>query len=149
MVRLITRSYVTNCGEVVTWVYSTLMGNGIVHNSYTNKLSLTTAKPKAKVDLYNLWNKAFRVLTEIFALKWPDQCLPMVQYAAEISDNIGKFSFATTYNYDIKFRLKKQMKPALKWNEIDNSLWTKCFSGSGRDGYLINISLQEEQENGP
>ena len=104
-------------------------------NSNTNKLSLTTAKPKAKVDSYNSWNKAFRVLTETVSLKWPDQCLPMVQYAAEISDHIGKFTFAATYNYDIKFRLKKQMKLALKLNEINNSLWTKCFSGSGRDGY--------------
>ena len=91
-------------------------------NSKTNKLSLITAKPKAKVDSYNSWNKAFKALMEIVALKWPDQCLPMVQYAAEISDNFGKLSFAATYNYDIKFRLKKQMKPALKWNEIDNSL---------------------------
>ena len=91
------------------------------------KLSLTTAKPKAKIDSYNSWNKAFRVLTEIVALKWLDQCLLMVQYAAEISGNIGKFTFAATYNYDIKFRLKKQMKLALKWNEVDNSLWTKCF----------------------
>ena len=92
--------------------------NFLVPNSNTNKLSLTMAKPKAKVNSYNSWNKAFRVLTEIVALKWPDQCLPMVHYAAEISDNIGKFSFAATYNYDIKFRLKKQMKLA---NEIDNS----------------------------
>ena len=110
-------------------------------NSNTNKLSLTTVKPKPKVDSYNLWNKAFRVLTEIVALKWPDQCLPMVQYAAEISDNIGKFTFAATYNYYIKFRFKKQMKPALNWNEIDNSLWTKCFSGSGRDGCHTSASL--------
>ena len=34
-------------------------------NSNTNKLSLTTAKPKVKVDSYNPWNKAFRVLMEI------------------------------------------------------------------------------------
>ena len=97
------------------------------YNSNTNKLSLTTVKPKAKVDSYNSWNKAFRVLMEIVALKWPDQCLPMVQYAAEISDNIGRFTFAATYNSDIKFRLKKQMKLALKWDDIDNSLWDKCF----------------------
>ena len=83
-------------------------------NSNTNKLSLTTVKPKVKVDSYNSWNKAFRVLTEIVTLKWPDQCLPMVQYAAEISDNIEKFTFVAIYNYDIKFRLKKQMKPAFK-----------------------------------
>ena len=109
-------------------------------NSNTNKLSLTTAKPKAKVDSYNSCNKAFRVLTEIVALKWPDQCLPIVQYVAEISDNRGRFTFAANYNYDIKFRLKKQMKPALKWNKIDNSLWTKCYSGSGRDGYHTGAS---------
>ena len=34
----------------------------------TNKLSLTTAKPEAKIESYNTWNKAFRVLTEIVAL---------------------------------------------------------------------------------
>ena len=82
-------------------------------NPNTNKLSLTMAKPKAKVDSYNSWNKAFRVLTEIVSLKWPDQCLPMVQYTAEISSNIGKFTFVATYNYDIWFRLKKQMRLAL------------------------------------
>ena len=68
------------------------------------------AKPKAKVDSYNSWNKAFRVLTEIVALKWLDQCLPMVQNAAEFSDNISKFTFVTAYNYDIKFTLKKQIR---------------------------------------
>ena len=33
-------------------------------NSNTNKLSLTTAKSKARVDSCNSWNKAFRVLTK-------------------------------------------------------------------------------------
>ena len=91
----------------------------------TNKLSLTTAKPKAKVDSYTSWNKAFRILIEIVALKWPDQCLPMVQCAAELCNNIEKFPFSVSYNYDVKFRLKKQSYPHLLWNEIDNRLWTK------------------------
>ena len=34
----------------------------------TNKLSLTTTKPKAKIASYNAQNKAFRVLTEIVSL---------------------------------------------------------------------------------
>ena len=72
-----------------------------------NKLSLTTAKPKAKVDSYNSWNKTFWVLTEIVALRDPSQCLPMVQYAAELNDNIGKFTFPVTYQYNMKFMLKK------------------------------------------
>ena len=62
-------------------------------NSNTNKFSLTTAKPNAKVDSYNSWNKTFKVLTETVTLKWPDQCLTMVQYTAEISNNIGKLMF--------------------------------------------------------
>ena len=98
-------------------------------NNNTNKLSLTTAKPKAKVDSYTSWNKAFRVLIEIVALKWPDQCLPMVQYATELCDNIGKFPFQVSYNYDVKFRLKKQSCPNLPWKEIDNRLWMKSFTG--------------------
>ena len=78
----------------------------------TNKLSLTTTKPKAKIESYNAWNKAFRVLTEIFALRDQSQCLPIVQYVAELNDNIGKFTFLVTYQYDIKFYLKKQIKPS-------------------------------------
>ena len=96
-------------------------------NNNTHKLSLTTTKPKAKLDSYTSLNKAFRVLIDIVALKWPDQCLPMVQYAAELCNNIGKFPFQVSYNYDVKF--KKQSYSNLPWNEIDNRLWNKCFTG--------------------
>ena len=102
--------------------------------------SLTKQSLRSKLILITLAIKLFRVLTEIVALKWPDQCLPMVQYVAQISDNIGRLTCTATFNYDIKFRLKKQMKQALKWNEIDNSLWTKYFFRSGRDGYHTSAS---------
>ena len=69
------------------------------------------------------------------ALQDPSQCLPMVQYAAELNDNIGKFTFPVTYQYDMKFRLKKQIKPSTLWNIIDNHLWAKCFSGSNRESF--------------
>ena len=104
----------------------------------TDKLSLTTAKPKAKIDSYNSSNKAFRVLTEIVTLRDPLPCLPIVQYAAELNDNIGKFTFPVTYQYDMKFRLKRQNKPQTPWNVIDNHLWSKCFSGAAKDIYHHN-----------
>ena len=104
----------------------------------TNKLSLTTAKPQAKIESYNTWNKAFRVLTEIVALCDPSHCLPMVQYAAKLNDNIGKFTFLVTYQYDMKFWLKKQIKPSIPWNVIDNHLWSKCLSGTAKDRYHPN-----------
>ena len=103
-----------------------------------NKLSLTTAKPKAKIESYNAWNKAFRVLREVVVLCDPSQCLPMVQYAAKLNDNIGKFTFLVTYQYDMKFWLKKQIKPSTPWNVIDNHLWSKCFSGTAKDNYHPN-----------
>ena len=99
----------------------------------TNKLSLTTTKPKAKIESYNAWNKAFRVLTEIVALRDPSQCLPMVHYVAELNDNIDKFTFLVTYQYDMKFHLKKQIKLSIQWNVINNHLWSKCFSGTAKD----------------
>ena len=98
-----------------------------------NRLSLTASKPRGKVDSYTAWNKVFRVYIEIVALKWPDKCLPIVQYSTDINDNDGKFPFGTTYNYNIKFRLRCQDNPALPWNEIDNMLWSKCFAGGARD----------------
>ena len=106
-----------------------------------NRLSLTASKPRGKVDSYAAWNKAFRVYIEIAALKWPDQCLPMVQYSADINDNAGKFPFRTTYNYDIKFRLRCQANPALLWNEIDNRLWSKCFAGGARDSNISSATF--------
>ena len=73
------------------------------------------------------------VLTEIVSLHDPAQCLPMVQYAAELNDNIGKLTFLLTCTYDIKFCLKKQIKPSTPWNVIENHLWSKCFSGVAKD----------------
>ena len=73
------------------------------------------------------------MLTKIVALCEPSQCLPMMQYAAQLNDNIGKFTFPVTYQYDEKFRLKKQIKPQTPWNVIDNHLWSKCFSGVAKD----------------
>ena len=106
-----------------------------------NRISLTASKPRGKVDSYTVWNKTFRVYIEIVTLKWPDQCLPMVQYSADINDNAGKFLFGTTYNYDIKFRLRCQANPALPWNEIDNRLWSKCFTGGARDSNFSSATF--------
>ena len=97
-----------------------------------NRLSLTASKP------YVAWNKAFRVYIELVVLKWPDQCLPMVQYIADINDNAGKFSFSTMYNYDIKFHLRRQADPSSPWNEIDNRLWSKCFAGGALESNFSN-----------
>ena len=108
----------------------------------TNKLSLTTAKPKAKIESYNAWNKAFRVLAEIVALRDPSQCLPMVQCAVELNDNIGKFTFLVTYQYDMKFCLKKQIKPSIPWNVIHNHLWSKCFARVAKESAFHQSTLQ-------
>ena len=106
-----------------------------------NRLNLTASKPRGKVASYTAWNKVFRVYIEIVTLKWPDQCLPMVQYNADINDNAGKFPFGTTYNYDIKFRLRCQTNPTLPWNEIDHRLWSKCFAGAARDSNFSNTTF--------
>ena len=114
-------------------------------NNNTNKLSLTTAKPKAKVDSYTSWNKAFRVLIEIVALKSPDQCLPIVKYAAELCNNIGKFPLQVSYNYDVKFRLKKQSCLCLPWNEIDNKTMDEMFHWCERRQPFWCFSIREER----
>ena len=103
------------------------------YSANPNRLSLTASKPKGKIDSYAAWNKAFRVYIELVALKWPGQCLPMVQCSTDINDNAGKFPFSTTYNYDIKFCLRRQADPLLPWNEIDNRLWSKCFARGTRE----------------
>ena len=109
-----------------------------------NRLSLTSSKPKGKIDFYAAWNKAFRVYIELVALKWPDQCLPMIQHSADINDDTGKFPFSTTYNYDnydIKFHLRRQADPSLPWNEIDNRLWSKCIAGGARENNFFSANF--------
>ena len=111
-------------------------------NSFNpNRLSLTASKPRGKTDSCAAWNKAFRVYIEIVAFKWPEQCLPMVQYSADINDNVGKFPFGITYNNDINFRLRHQVNPALPWNEIDNCLWSRCFAGGARDSNFTSANF--------
>ena len=56
----------------------------------------------------------------------------------KLNDNIVKFTFLVTYQYNMKFQLKKQIKPSTLWNVIDNHLWSKWFLGTAKDNYHPN-----------
>ena len=83
-------------------------------------ISFKPSNKHAQITNIATWNKAFRVLIELSALKWPHLCLPMVQYMHIINKESGKFPFAQIYSYDKCFRRQLAGDPTQPWNQINN-----------------------------
>ena len=69
-----------------------------------NKIPFRPTIKHQSINTFSAWNKAFRVLTELLAIKWPHLCLPLTQYSLLINEQAGKFSFAQVYGYNKRFR---------------------------------------------
>ena len=111
-----------------------------LHVINTNGL-LSFKKAKVnKVDGWALWNKAFRVFTEIYCLKYPAKCIDLVQYSGILNNLAGKFPFAQVYNYDKEFRQELEEEPQLQWNKIDQQIWAVTLHGI----HTINQGHQQQ-----
>ena len=60
----------------------------------SNKISFRPTTKHHSITTFAAWNRAFRVLTELLAIKWPQLCLQLVQYIHLINEQVGKFPFA-------------------------------------------------------
>ena len=69
----------------------------------TNKISFCPTTKHHSSNTFNAWNRASRVLTKLLAIKWPQLCLPLLQYAHLINEQAGKFPFTQVYAYDKRF----------------------------------------------
>ena len=67
------------------------------------KISFKAPNKYAQITSFNAWNKAFHMLIELIAVKWPTLCLPMIQYMHIIHEQAGKFPFTQVYSYDKQF----------------------------------------------
>ena len=94
-----------------------------------------------KVDGWATWNKAFRVFTEIYCLKYPAKCIDLVQYSGIINNLAGKFPFTQVYNYDKEFRQELEEDPLLPWNKIDQQIWSVMLHG------IHTISQTQQHQN--
>ena len=79
----------------------------------SNKISFRPTTKHHTINTFAAWNRAFRVLTELLAIKWPHLCLQLVQYAHLINEQVGKFPFSQVYAYDKRFRHQISMDPSL------------------------------------
>ena len=95
----------------------------------TNSITFKVSNKYVNITSFALWNKAFRILIELTACKWPHLCLPMVQYSHFINKQSGKFPFQQVYAYDKKFHHQMSTNPAILWNQIDNQLWSRELHG--------------------
>ena len=103
-------------------------------------LSFKKAKVN-KVDGWASWNKAFRVFTEIYSLKYPAKCIDLVQYSGILNNLAGKFPFSQVYNYDKEFRQELEEEPHLPWNKVHQQIWAITLHG------IHTISQSQQQLN--
>ena len=61
--------------------------------SPSNAVTLKPAKPKSKLDGWAAWNKAFRMFTEIYCMKYPDRSIKLLQYSGHLNNLARKFPF--------------------------------------------------------
>ena len=95
----------------------------------TNKISFHPTTKHQSINTFNAWNKAFRVLTKLLAIKWPQLCLPLLQYTHLINEQAGKFPFAQVYAYAKRFHRQLATHLSIPWNQIDNQLWSRELHG--------------------
>ena len=93
------------------------------------KVTLSTAPSSVKIETWALWNKAFRMFTEIYCLKYPNKCMELLQYSGLLNNLAGKFPFSQVYMYDKEFHLELQQLPSTPWNVINTQLWSQCLYG--------------------
>ena len=111
-----------------------------LHVTNTNgMLSFKKAKVN-KVDGWASWNKAFRVFTEIYCLKYPAKCIELVQYSGILNNLAGKFPFVQVYNYDKEFRQELEEDPQLQWNKINQQIWAVTLHGI----HTLNQNQQQQ-----
>ena len=95
----------------------------------TNNIMLKATNKHVNITSFALWNKAFQILIKLTACKWPQLCLPMVQYSHFINKQSGKFPFQQVYTYNKKFCHQMSTNPSFPWNQIDNQLWSRELHG--------------------
>ena len=91
--------------------------------SSNNAVALKPAKPKSKLDGWAAWNKAFRMFTEIYCMKYPDRSIKLFQYSGRLNNLAGKFPFDQVYAYNKEFRADLEWFPDKPWDQIDQQLW--------------------------
>ena len=101
----------------------------LIPDRSTNKIPIRLTTKHHNINTFSAWNKAFRVLTELLAFKWPNLCLPLVQYSHLINEQAGKFPFTQVYAYDKCFRHQVVADLLTPWNQIDNQLWSRELHG--------------------
>ena len=114
------------------WVYNYIDLQeqfNLLPDRQTNNITLRASNNHVNITSFALWNKAFRILTKLVACKWPQLCLPMLQYLHFINEQSGKIPFQQVYAYNKKFCHQLAPSPQILWNQIDNQLQSRELHG--------------------
>ena len=92
-------------------------------------LTLAQAKSSSKIDGWVTWNKALRIFTEIYCMKYPNKCMQLLQYSSILNNMSSRFPFDQVYRYDEEFRADLDWYPNKEWSIIDTQLWSMALHG--------------------
>ena len=124
-------------------------------NSTSSPITLQPVKPKVKIDGWVTWNKAMRMLIEIYCMKYPGHCMQLLQYTGLLYNLSDKFPFHQVYAYDKEFRAELEWAPDTPWNIIDQQLWVTTLHGihtlphqGNLQQYTFKPRQQQQQQQG-
>ena len=92
-------------------------------------LTLAQAKSSSKINGWVSWNKALRIFTEIYCMKYPIKCMQLLQYVGILNNLSSWFPFDQVYRYDKEFRADLDWYPNKDWHIIDTQLWSMALHG--------------------
>lgn len=77
---------------------------------------------------FSNWLQAFAILASVIGEKAPENCSPLFCYLDSIGEAQRVYGGMAWLRYDEQFRQRKAIRPAMRWNHKDISLWMKLMS---------------------
>ena len=95
----------------------------ILELNAVGQLVMREAKSQQKITSIHSWTSAFFVYTAIYLSAHPGRTQELLKYSQIIRTAAARFQGYGWRQYDIQFRLRKQIHPNTSWASMDGELW--------------------------
>ncbi|XP_056409991.1 uncharacterized protein LOC130338807 [Hyla sarda] len=83
---------------------------------------------------FNNWLQAFAILASVIGEKAPDNCSGLFCYLDSVGEAYRTYGGTAWLRYDEQFRQRKAVRPSLRWDHKDISLWMKLMAAPRAPG---------------
>lgn len=144
-------------GEAQAITMSGQIDSPILELNSSGQLVMRAAKSQQKITSIHSWTSAFLVYTAIYLSAHPARTQELLKYAQIIRTAAARFQGYGWRQYDVQFRLRKQIHPNTSWASMDGELWnlyiavpSPSFSlSNSRGGHSFRGRGQSESESSP